>query len=70
MWVADMEFKAPKAVSEALVERAEHGVFGYSVTPDSYYEAYFNWQQNVMGSIWKKSGFDFQLVLFKNFIIW
>ncbi|TDL57407.1 pyridoxal phosphate-dependent aminotransferase [Paenibacillus dendritiformis] len=49
MWVADMEFKAPKAVSEALVERAEHGVFGYSVTPDSYYEAYFNWQQKRHG---------------------
>ncbi|NGP57676.1 pyridoxal phosphate-dependent aminotransferase [Paenibacillus thiaminolyticus] len=49
MWVADMEFKAPKAVSEALVERAEHGVFGYSLTPDSYYEAYFNWQQKRHG---------------------
>lgn len=49
MWVADMEFKAPRAVSEALVERAEHGVFGYSVTPDSYYEAYFNWQQKRHG---------------------
>lgn len=49
MWVADMEFKAPKAVTEALVKRAEHGVFGYSVTPDSYYEAYFNWQQKRHG---------------------
>lgn len=49
MWVADMEFKAPKAVTEALVNRAEHGVFGYSVTPDSYYEAYFNWQQKRHG---------------------
>lgn len=29
MWVADMDFKAPDAVIEALKERAEHGIFGY-----------------------------------------
>ncbi|MFP2768238.1 MalY/PatB family protein [Oceanisphaera sp. KMM 10153] len=30
MWVADTEFKAPPAVIEALNERVEHGIFGYS----------------------------------------
>ncbi len=30
MWVADTEFKAPPAVIEALSERVEHGIFGYS----------------------------------------
>lgn len=44
MWVADMEFKAPEAVQEALINRVQQGAFGYSVVPDSYYEAYFNWQ--------------------------
>lgn len=45
MWVADMEFKVPEAVQEALHQRVEHGVFGYSYTPDSYYEAFFAWQK-------------------------
>ncbi|KGX89603.1 cystathionine beta-lyase [Pontibacillus halophilus JSM 076056 = DSM 19796] len=35
MWVADMDFKAPEAVIDALTERAQHGVFGYTV-PDEY----------------------------------
>ena len=37
MWVADMEIKAPKEVIEALKERCEHGVFGYS------YNSVINW---------------------------
>lgn len=44
MWVADMEFKAPEAVQEAMMKRVAHGAFGYSIVPDSYYEAYFSWQ--------------------------
>ena len=30
MWVADMDFKCPKPVVDALVERAKHGIYGYS----------------------------------------
>lgn len=30
MWVADTDFKAPPAVIQALQQRAEHGVFGYT----------------------------------------
>ena len=44
-WVADMEFKAPNEVLEAIKQRVDHGVFGYSYVWDSYYEAFFNWQQ-------------------------
>jgi len=29
MWVADMDFPSPQPVIQALVERAQHGVFGY-----------------------------------------
>lgn len=43
MWVADMEFQAPPQVLDALVERVRHGVFGYTFTPDSYYEALGEW---------------------------
>lgn len=49
MWVADMEFKVPEAVQEALIERVNHGVFGYSYTPDSYYNAFINWQRKRHG---------------------
>lgn len=43
MWVADMDFRCPPAVIEALVARAEQGIFGYSFPTDSYYEAVIDW---------------------------
>ena len=46
MWVADMEFRAPDEVIEALNKRVSHGVFGYTVLWDSYFEAFFNWQKS------------------------
>ena len=45
MWVADMDFKAPQAVLDALAKRVEHGVFGYpSKVSKSYQEAVLGWQ--------------------------
>lgn len=49
IWVADMEFKTPEAIREALIERVNHGVFGYSFAPDSYYQAFIDWQQRRHG---------------------
>ncbi len=43
MWVADMDFKACPAIIEALKSRIEHGVLGYSIIPDGWYDAYINW---------------------------
>ncbi|OIK12979.1 cystathionine beta-lyase [Bacillus sp. MUM 116] len=43
MWVADMDFKAPPAVIETLKERVEHGIYGYTYRPDSYFEAIVDW---------------------------
>jgi cystathionine beta-lyase len=43
MWVADMDFRSPPAVIEALVTRAEHGVYGYTFPTGSYYKALQNW---------------------------
>lgn len=45
MWVADMDFKAPKAVIEALHSKVDFGVFGYTLTPDSFYDAFINWEK-------------------------
>ena len=49
MWVADMDFPAPPAVIEALKKRAEHGIFGYTMPADGYYEAVINWMAQRYG---------------------
>lgn len=43
LWVADMDFRVPEQVRIALKNTAEHGVFGYTVRPDSFYEAIIDW---------------------------
>ncbi len=43
MWVADMDFQAAPEIRRALQQRLDHGVFGYSVLPESWYEAYQSW---------------------------
>ena len=43
MWVADMDFRTAPCIIEALRRRVEHGVFGYTAVPDSYYDAVISW---------------------------
>ncbi len=43
MWVADMDFRVPEPVVEALVQRANHGIFGYVTRPASFYQAISGW---------------------------
>ncbi|MDE5929517.1 MAG: pyridoxal phosphate-dependent aminotransferase, partial [Muribaculaceae bacterium] len=43
LWVADMDFRTAPAVTEALLERVEHGIFGYTRVPDEYYAAVCDW---------------------------
>ncbi len=43
LWVADMDFKTVPAAMDALVERVQHGVYGYTMATDGYYEAVQNW---------------------------
>ena len=45
MWVADMDFKAPKEVIEALRKKIDFGIFGYSLTKDEYYESFIQWEK-------------------------
>ena len=45
MWVADMDFAAPDAVVQALKARAEHPIYGYSMAPESLYEALIDWMR-------------------------
>ncbi len=43
LWVADMDFAVPEAITKALQDRANHSVFGYSMAPESLYEALVDW---------------------------
>ena len=43
LWVADMDFKAPPGVIEALQTSLDRGIFGYSDTKDDYYETVAAW---------------------------
>jgi cystathionine beta-lyase len=43
MWVADMDFPAPQEVIDALIKRAAHPIYGYTVKPKSYFESLKNW---------------------------
>ena len=43
MWVADMDFAVPDAVQRAVAERASHPIYGYSIFPESLYQALINW---------------------------
>lgn len=49
MWVADMDFRAPEPVIQAMTARAEEGVYGYAIRPNSYYEAVIDWLQKRHG---------------------
>jgi cystathionine beta-lyase len=43
LWVADMDFEAPPEIREPLARRLEHGIYGYTVEPESYFQAARQW---------------------------
>lgn len=43
MWVADMDFETPEFVRKAVIERAEHPVYGYHFKDDAYYQSIKAW---------------------------
>lgn len=43
MRVADMDFRTANSIIEALEKRVRHGIFGYAMIPDAYYEAEVHW---------------------------
>lgn len=49
LWVADMDFAAPREILQAIEHRAAHGVFGYTLEPPSYLEAVAQWLANRHG---------------------
>ncbi|MBO4392711.1 MAG: aminotransferase class I/II-fold pyridoxal phosphate-dependent enzyme, partial [Spirochaetales bacterium] len=43
MWVADMDFKAAPEILQAIQNRMDNGVFGYSTIPEEWAQSYVNW---------------------------
>ncbi len=43
LWVADMDFETPQFITDALRERLEHSLFGYTVEPEDYRPAIIDW---------------------------
>jgi len=44
-WVADMDFRTAPPVIEALNRRVQHGIFGYTKVPQTYFDAVTGWFQ-------------------------
>lgn len=42
-WVSDWDFKAPNFITDALQERLNHGIFGYSERGDEYFNSIIDW---------------------------
>lgn len=49
LWVADMDFKSPPAITKALMKRVEHGLFGYTIQSESYFNSIINWLERRHG---------------------
>ncbi len=45
MWVADMDFRTPPFIMDALRRRCEHEVLGYTVCPEDWYTSIIKWLQ-------------------------
>ncbi len=58
LWVADMDFHVYPGITEALRKRVEHGVFGYSLVPQTYYDAVIRWFRDRHGACgWQREHF-------------
>lgn len=58
-WVADMDFRVADEITQAIIDKAKQGIYGYTYRPDSYYKSYRDWQI-------KRNNFDFDINLFSH----
>lgn len=49
MWVADMDFRSPTPVIEALFRRIDHGVYGYAMPDEAWAKAYHDFYRDLYG---------------------
>lgn len=45
LWVADMDFETPDFIREAVIKRAEHEIYGYTLRPKRFYETIAAWMK-------------------------
>ncbi len=43
LWVADMDFLTPEYITDAVIQKAKHGIFGYPVREESYFTSLMGW---------------------------
>lgn len=43
LWVADMDFETPQFITDALRQRLDHSLFGYTVVPDELWTSIIQW---------------------------
>lgn len=55
LWVADMDFQAPKPVRDAFQQMIDHGIFGYPIPSDDLYQSVIDWEKNSTKFRWKKN---------------
>jgi len=48
-WIADMDFKTPDFIRDALNHRLEHPVYGYTAIPEDYFPTISEWIRNLHG---------------------
>ena len=59
LWVADMDFCSPDSVWEALKDKCDHGIVGYSLVPEGYYTEFIKWEKERHGYEVKKDWIRF-----------
>lgn len=55
LWVADMDFACPPEVTEALIRRASHPIYGYPMKQASFYQSLRDWVEKHFGAVVEES---------------
>lgn len=64
MWVADMDFKVAPSIQKVINDRTARGIFGYTMTPGSFYKSIQRWWLERHGI-----GFDKDMMMYATGII-
>lgn len=59
MWIADTDFKCPQPIINAMISRAEHGLYGYPYDKPTFEAAVKNWQHKRFGWNIKEEWLEF-----------
>ena len=59
LWVADMDFATPPFILDALRERLQHPILGYTCVDDDYFPAIIDWQKSLHNWDIKKDWISF-----------